>query len=378
VIVPSRFSDDTAKNAGHVRVFKETAFGWHQLGQTLVGVHGAEHFGFSTAINHDGSIIAIGGIRHKGHAGIYQGRVSVFQLVREEDLVDRWELMGADLEGEDLLDYFGYSLSLCDSGKSLAVGAIQHVGSGDAWQGYASVYTWANENHWRLVGSQIEGKAHGDQQGNAVALNGAGNVVVTAAKFHNGPNGEDSGQVRVYRLSHHKWHQIGKDLDGEGAGDQFGSSVAISIDGMIVVVGAENNHGENGKSSGHVRVFRYDVPTEEWIQLGQDIDGEGDGHGSGVSVSIGGSTVAIGAIHANSPDGGVDGVGQVRLFTYSAEDDQWTQLGKTIHGKNELDHFGHSVFLTSDGSRVAISAPMADTEAGQDSGQIVILEVKDL
>jgi hypothetical protein len=138
VIVPSRFNDDFVKKAGHVRVFKEIDFGWQQLGQTLMGVHhGAEHFGFATAIKGTmmaALLLSVAFGTRDLPVSIYQGRMSVFQLVHEEDFIDGWELMGADLEGEGiLLDYFGYSLSFCDTGTSLAVGAIQH---GDAWQGY--------------------------------------------------------------------------------------------------------------------------------------------------------------------------------------------------------------------------------------------------
>ena len=58
-------------------------------------------------------------------------------------------------------------------------------------------------------------------------------------------------------LSHYSlsqdWVQLGSDIDGEAAGDNSGRSVALSSDGTIVAVGADKNDG-NGNKSGHVRV----------------------------------------------------------------------------------------------------------------------------
>ena len=87
--------------------------------------------------------------------------------------------------------------------------------------------------------------------------------------------------------------------------------------------------------------------------------------------------MAIGAIHANSPDG-VHGVSQVRIFRYRAKDDEWLQLGKTVYGKDEFDQLGRIVSMAVEWSRVVISASLADTACGRDSGTIRIFEVKNL
>ena len=81
--------------------------------------------------------------------------------------------------------------------------------------------------------------------------------------------------------------QLGLDIDGEAAGDRFGTSVSMSANGSIVAIGAILNDG-NGNNSGHARVFQYDATktsnvTDQnssdfgpvgWRRLGLDIDGE--------------------------------------------------------------------------------------------------------
>lgn len=52
-----------------------------------------------------------------------------------------------------------------------------------------------------------------------------------------------------------QWKQVGENIDGEGKDDRFGVSVALSRDGTIVAAGAIYNDG-NGLDSGHIRVFR--------------------------------------------------------------------------------------------------------------------------
>ena len=126
----------------------------------------------------------------------------------------------------------------------------------------------------------------------------------------NDGNGDTSGQVRLYRNVGGSWSQIGSDIDGEAAGDRSGTSVALSADGSVVAIGAPDNDG-NGNNSGQVRLYRN--VGGSWSQIGSDIDGEAavDYSGSSVALSADGSVVAIGAPYN---DGNGNFSGQVRLY----------------------------------------------------------------
>ena len=99
----------------------------------------------------------------------------------------------------------------------------------------------------------------------------------------NNGNGAYSGQVRIYRYNTGAWTQIGTDIDGEASGDQSGTAVSLSADGSSVAIGAIGNDG-NGAQSGHVRVYRNNADI--WTQVGADIDGEAAGDRSGRSVAL--------------------------------------------------------------------------------------------
>ena len=111
--------------------------------------------------------------------------------------------------------------------------------------------------------------------------------------------------------------QIGGAIDGEAAGDRSGHSVSLSSDGSVLAIGAPLNDG-NGDFSGHVRVYkRDDAAPLGWRQVGGDIYGEaaGDRSGHSVSLSSDGSVLAIGA-----PLNDINGFnsGHVRVYNISA------------------------------------------------------------
>ena len=147
---------------------------------------------------------------------------------------------------------------------------------------------------WEQRGGDIEGAAARDESGYAVALNNDGTIVAVGEWKHTGSLGAFQGQVRVYQFSSGTWTQLGADLNGEAAGDYFGTSVALSEDGLTLAVGAPFNDG-TASNAGHVRVFTY--ASNSWSQLGADIDGQSgnDQFGSGLALSADGRTIAIGA-----------------------------------------------------------------------------------
>ncbi|MCH7613594.1 MAG: hypothetical protein IIB45_09595, partial [Candidatus Marinimicrobia bacterium] len=255
--------------------------------------------------------------------------------------------MGSDIDGEAAGDYSGWSVSLSSDGSRVAVGALFNSGNGSN-SGHVRIFNY-NSGSWAQLGSDIDGEAAADGSGRSVSLSSDGSTVAIGAPG-NDANGSDAGHVRIYNYSAGTWTQLGSDIDGEAAGDNFGYSVSISSDGSRVAIGGYWNDG-NGDNSGHVRIFNY--TGGNWIQLGSDIDGEAaeDNSGGSVSISSDGNRLAIGAIYNF---GNYSNSGHVRIYEFSSG--SWTQLGSDIDGEAQSDNSGYSVSLSSDGSRVAIGA----------------------
>ena len=201
-----------------------------------------------------------------------------------------WTQMGQDIDGAAIGDLSGNSVSFSANGTRLAIGA-QRIASGNG-AGQVRVYDWDGVQ-WIQAGQDINGVAFDDFSGKSLSISADGNRLAIGAPGNDGAGG-NAGHVRVYEWNGMGWIRLGQDIDGEFAGDRSGESVSISADGNRLAIGAPFNDG-GGSGSGQVRVFDWD--GAQWIQLGQDIDGEAPGDLSGrVSISSNGDRVAIGAI----------------------------------------------------------------------------------
>ncbi|TBV26590.1 hypothetical protein DMZ43_05870 [Meridianimaribacter sp. CL38] len=253
--------------------------------------------------------------------------------------------IGENIEGVEPSEGFGWSVSLSTDGTIVAIGAHNYDGNGFNL-GITRVFRNVNGT-WTQIGSDMEGENDGDRSGHSVYLSGNGNVVAIGAKL-NDDNGNSSGHVRVYENQSDNWVQIGQDIAGETEWDQSGHSVSLSDDGSIVAVGAILNE-DNGFASGHVRV--YENQSGNWVQIGQDIDGDDseDEFGWSVSLSSDGSILAAGA---RSNDGNGLNSGQVRIYEFQSGN--WVQIGQDIYGDGYSKGTGYSLSLSADGSIIAI------------------------
>ena len=281
---------------------------------------------------------------------------------------------------------------------------------------YSSILTGINQ-----VGDNIDGEAAGDNSGYSVSLNNNGNIVAIGAPYNDEASGDEhanKGHVRVYGYkkptsdewnngnvikggdatqepNKFYWTQHGSDIPGEAKNDNFGYAVSLSSDGNTLAAGAIYND-DRGNGSGHVRVFKYKIPSNDewnngnvikgsdatqepnkyyWTQLGEDIAGEASSDNAyRCNLSSDGTIVAIGA---TGNDGIANNAGHVRVYHYKIPTNDewnngnvikggvadqelnkyyWVQHGNDIDGETSNNQSGWSVSLSNDGTIVAIGA----------------------
>lgn len=346
-------------NSGQVRVFENQSGNWVQIGQDIDGEGSNEHSGISVSLSSNGNILAIGA-NGNNENGSDSGQVRVY-----ENQSGNWIQIGQDIQGEGAVDWCGISVSLSSDGSIVAIGANYNNGNG-VDSGHTRVFEYQSGN-WVQIGQDIDGEASGDSSGYCVSLSSDGSIVAIGAPRNNG-NGSDSGQARIFKNQSGNWIQIGQDIDGAASGDLFGWHLNLSSDGNTVAVGARWNDG-NGNNSGHVRVFENQ--SDNWVQVGQDIEGEatGDEFGLNVSLSSNGSILAIGAFRNNS-----NGTDSGHVKVYENQSGNWTQLGSNINGEASGDEFGYSVSLSSNGSILASGARYNDGN-GSKSGHVRVFQL---
>jgi uncharacterized protein YjbI with pentapeptide repeats len=398
---------------------------WNQLGGNITGEAPGDGSGTSVSISADGTVVAIGAICNAGN-GVNAGHVRIYKYnanktVNVTNQADAsfgpigWDRLGADIDGEWLNDYSGYSVSLSANGRIVAIGAYGNEAaatSGNDDRGHVRVYRY-NENKtvaitdqadasfgpvgWDRLGADIDGLSRPDMLGLSVSISADGTVVACGATGNDNVSGSvivrGSGTVRIFKYNASKttavtddtlttfgpagWDQLGGNINGEAASDRSGVAVSLSADGTVVAIGSEyNGNGTAGLNIGHVRVYKYnanktvDVSNQSlstfgpkgWDRLGDDIDGEaiGDRSGYSVSISADGTTVAIGATSARAPDGYQ--YGHVRVYKYNANKASAVtdQSSLTTFGPKGWDRLGADIdgenINDYSGSSVSLSA----------------------
>jgi len=274
--------------------------------------------------------------------------------------------IGGSIDGEANGDSAGAAVAMSGDARRIAVGAPGNDGANGQDSGQVRVYTWDTATSaWKQLGADIDGEAAGDGFGSSVAMSDDGTRIAVGAPFNDGANGQDSGHVRVYALSGTNWVQVGADIDGEAAYDESGNAVAMSGDGNRIVVGAHYN----SNYSGHVRV--YALSGASWTQLGVDLDSEAayDELGYSVAMSDAGNRIVAGARY-NS--GGGEYRGHVRVYDWNGS--AWVQLGADVDGESDGDQSGYSVAMSGDGTRIAIGGIWNDGVNGENSGHVRVYD----
>jgi len=186
---------------------------------------------------------------------------------------------------------------------------------------------------------------------NSVAI--SGDTVVVGANYVDIGGNLNQGSAYVFVRNGATWTQQEKLTAADGTGnDDFGFSVAISHD--TVVVGAINDDVGGGFGQGSAYVFVRSGTT--WSQQEKLTAGDGVTFDSfGFSVAISGDTVVVGSWFDDI--GGEFDQGSAYVFVRSGG--TWSQQQKlTATDGDSDDHFGVSVGISGD--TVVIGAPNDD------------------
>lgn len=195
--------------------------------------------------------------------------------------------------------------------------------------------------------------AANDQFAAALNLSGNGKVGIIGAPFHQVGNNASAGSAYIYvRNDNGTWSQVAELTASDGAADdQFGTSVSLSSDGSIAIVGAPNHQVGNNAGAGAAYVYTHSGNT--WTQtaiLTATNNAAGDALGTGSSLSPDGNTALVGA------DGRDNGAGAAYIFTKGTSG-SWSQISLlTASDSVANNQLGFSASLSGDGSTALIGA----------------------
>ena len=343
---------DTIGNAGSAYVFTKVSGVWSQVAKlSAFDAATGDEFGYSVAV--DGETVVVGAHlddHTDGDTDDDEGAVYVFTkpFTGWADMTQTAKLTAF---GAAASDEFGISVAV--DGNTVLVGAHQY----DSGKGAAYVFTkpytgWADSNETaKFIASDA---AANDEFGISVALDGDTAVIGAYQDDHTDDGGNtigNAGSAYVFTKVSGVWSQKAKLIASDGAAnDEFGISVAVNSD--TVVVGAYQDD-DNGNKSGSAYAFTkieggWNDATETAKLTASD--GAADDK-FGYSVAVDGDTVVIGAPYNdyNDDDGDTDDdEGSAYVFTRDSAGG-WRQRDRlTASDGAERDGYGYSVGVSGD------------------------------
>jgi len=279
-------------------------------------------------------------------------------------------------------DAFGYAVALSSDGNTLAVGTGNNNNDGM----HSSVYvfqktgdTWAQQT---VLKASVTGAFSGF--GLALSLSSNGNILVVGAPYDSsnakGIGGDsnntlaaDSGAAYVFFRTGTSWSAPAYvKASNTHAGDNFGTSVAISGDGTTFVVGAPyenskatgvdgNENDTSVASAGAVYVYSISnsIVTKKNYLKATDVSANYF-FGISVALSANGNVLAVGESGEGTdggppPDNSIPNSGAVYVYLRSGA--QWVDSAMLkAPNPDQKYYFGNSVSLSADGGTLAVGS----------------------
>jgi hypothetical protein len=357
-------TSDLASNAGAVYLFARTGTTWSQQAYIKASntdaVNPGDAFGTSVALSGDGNTLAVGASGEDSAATGIGGSESdnnasnagaVYLFTRVITPTTTWSqqayIKASNTDTANPGDAFGTSVALSTDGNTLAVGAPGEdsnatvvdgnetdnsaINAGAAYLFTRSGSTWSQQAYVKASNTEFD-----DAFGSSVTLSGDGTTLAVGAIGENsevtgvdGGTGLDiagnSGAVYVFALGASWTQQAYIKATNTGPADNFGVSVALSGDGNILAVGADQedsnaqnidgNQGDNSSNNAGA-VYLYTRSVSVWSVShyvkapNTDLtafDSFGDRFGASVAMTVDGNTLVVGAAGEDSDATGING-----------------------------------------------------------------------
>ena len=348
--------EDAERGAAYV--FRRVAGAWREQAK-LVASDGRSlrKFGFSVALDGDtavvgGSTAVVGGSDY--HADPSPGAVYVFERVGDA-WVEQAKLTAPDGVAED--GFGGSWTSVAVSGDTVVVGA-QGIGVGGA----AYVFVRAG-GAWGLQAKLTASEpASGDNIGDAFGFSVAvsGNTAVVGAPLDDVGSKLDQGAAYVFTRDAALWTEE-QQLSGSvsAAGDNFGFSVGVSTDTVVVSAPNEDVKGNANQGAGYV-FARKGRAWPQQAHLTADDGAKDDLFGRSAAVS--GDTVILGAQGDKGDNIVTVGVLQHQegsAYVFTRRGGTWPQRTKLVAAEGLL-----GVSAAISGGTAVIGAPFENLSSG--------------
>ncbi len=282
-------------------------------------------FGFAVALSGAGTTLAVGDI----HGGVgSNGSVTVY--ARNGAV---WDALGVVLRPDGAID-FGESVALSADGSTLAVGDPRGGGAGS--MGAVTVYIRSGSD-WLSQGS-LSRPSSADDFGKYIVLSADGSTLAVGD-----PHGPSQGAITVYYRTGAVWSSQGSLARAANVVFQIDHSIAISADGSMLVAGTATSTTNS--------VTYYVRGGGSWSIQGVVPEPTGARYfGDTVALSADGLVLVVGDSAGYS-----SGLSNGTVTIYVRNGAVWTRQG-ALQGPADVTFFGRLIALSADSGTLAVAS----------------------
>ncbi len=398
VLTVGAYVEDTQYiNAGKLYTYKRSTIdsSWTELNMLQSSdIDQSDYFGTSCALSADGLVLTVGSQYEDTTASdagklytynivlntndpIADNIIAVLDTVQDSDIKVK---LGIDYDANRILNY-DLNLEKISSNHENYKGILTKPGmikDGDIVKldtGFVSINNLSLEDILNVFSyqngfssSDIEA---GDYFGWSCSLSADGLVMVVGAPDED-TTANNAGKLYTYKRStiDDSWSEVSK-LQASDAEeyDQFGWSCALSADGLVLTVGA-NEEDTTANNAGKLYTYKRTTIDDSWIEVNKlqssDVQ-EGDKFGQSCALSADGLVLTVGA---NEEDTTATDAGKLYTYKRDSIDSSWSEVSKLQSSDIEQsDQFGYSCALSADGLVLTVGAFNEDTTAS-DAGKL--------
>ncbi|MEE9129955.1 MAG: FG-GAP repeat protein [Phycisphaerales bacterium] len=304
-------------------------------------------FGRSVAISADGRTVVIGEVLDDNKAGNDTGAAFVFGYDPKRDQwLQRAKLLVSDAAADDA---FGLEVALTPDGVTAVVTALgvendKGVSAGAAYVFERPPEGWTDMHEtFKLTASDQEPL---DVFGKSVAVSPGGRFILIGDQMDYEP-AVAAGAAYVFGRAGDgfQWIELQKLMASDAAEfDNFGRSVAVSLDAATIVVGAKSVD-DVACSAGAAYVFVRQA--DRWIEQAKIYASDGavsDRFGWSADISDDGNTALIGNVKGTA-------------YLFSREEDGWVETARLTSPDENVISIGKALDMLPDASAAVLGAP---------------------
>ena len=271
---------------GRVYVYDLSEFNispWENAIQTFTGSTETAAFGTSVALDSTGSNLVIGAPLQNQSTG------AIF--IYNRDARGNWNQVGDEFLGDKSGEEFGYSVSIALNGIFVMAGAPGKTNMNPG--GYFIIYRYSNQGWEEYESSRLD--SPNARFGESVSFSNDAKFVLIGAPGIDQRRGaaylfsrDGDGDKKIEELG---------SIAGFEKGDALGSSISMALDGRRFIVGLPGRGASDGLQIGSALVCQYDT-GERRIEYSKEIFGGDQGEvvsdfGQSVAINLNGTLVIV-------------------------------------------------------------------------------------